>query len=119
MATLDWLSTAVPSLVEAQNALTKLATQDAITHMEAALRALEGLSTTLQSGDRLSAADQRELERSLLRFRKELSVAGALTERGLAYCQDWVHQLQAPPGYQSNGAFTAPPVDRHEVSLEA
>jgi hypothetical protein len=110
---------AVPSLAEAQNALAQLATQDALTHLEAALRSLEGLSASLQSGDRLQPAEQRELERSLLRFRAELRDAGILAESGLAYCQDWVQQLQPPSMYQPNGGFTNTSVDRHELSLDA
>ena len=109
----------VPSLAEAQNALAQLATQDALDHLKAALRSLESLSKSLQNGDRLQTSEQRQLERSLLRFRSELRDAGILAERGLAYCQDWVQQMEPPSGYQANGVFTNNVISRHEVSLEA
>ena len=109
----------LPSLTEAQNALARLATQDALEHLEAALRAMEGLTASLQNGDRMQAVEQRQLERSLLRFRAELRDAGILADRGLAYCQDWTQQLQPPSIYQSNGVFANAKVDRHELSLEA
>ena len=112
-------SPTVPSLAEAQNALAQLATQDALEHLEAALRSLKGLAAALQSGDRLQAAEQRHLERSLLRFRSELRDAGILADRGLAFCQDWARQLQPPAGYQANGVCTTNAMDRHELSLEA
>jgi len=108
-----------PSLGKAQDALTQLATQDALEHLQAALLSLQGLTASLQNGDRLPAGEQRELERSLLRFRSELRDAGVLADRGLAYCQDWARQLQPPAGYQANGVFTTNAVDRHELSLEA
>ena len=112
-------SPTVPSLAEAQNALAQLATEDALEHLQAALRSLEGLAAALQNGDRLQAGEQRQLERSLLRFRSELRDAGILADRGLAYCQDWAGQLQPPAGYQANGVFTTNAVERHELSLEA
>lgn len=112
-------SASVPNLTQARNALAQLATDDALTHLEAALRSLQGLSASLQNGDRLPPGDQRMLERALLRFRSELRDAGVLTEQGLAYCQDWAELLQPPPVYQSNGAYSNPASERHELSLEA
>lgn len=110
---------AVPSLVEAQNALAQLDTDDALTHLEAALRSLRNLSLSLQKGDRLEPSEQRHLERSLLRFRSELRNAGVLAECGLAYCQDWSQQLQPPSAYEANGAFAGKSAARPELSVEA
>ncbi|MFN0103191.1 MAG: hypothetical protein ACKV2U_14010 [Bryobacteraceae bacterium] len=112
-------SAAVPSLTGAKNALSQLATQDALEHLKAALRSLQGLAAILQNGHRLDPDEQRQLERALLRFRTELRDAGILAERGLAYCQDSTKQLDAAPGYQFNGAFVSEAVDRHDLSLEA
>ena len=117
-------SATVPSLIQAQNALAELATEDALGYLESAIRSLEGLSTSLRKGDRLPAPEQRLIERSLLRFRAELRDAGILAERGLAYCQDWTQQMQPASNYQSNGilasaTFDAVTADRHELSLEA
>ena len=109
----------VPSIRDAQWALAELATQDALTHLEAALRSMQSLSSSLQKGDRLPAAEKRTLERELLRFRSELRDATVLAERGLAYCQDWAQQWQSPTAYQSNGTFATGACERHELSLEA
>lgn len=109
----------IPSLAEAQNALAQLATQEALDHLESALRSLAGLATTLQNGDGLKADEQRLLERSLLRFRSELRDAGMLADQGLAYCQNWVQQMQAPSSYQPNGIYTAIADTRHKLSIEA
>jgi len=63
----DTLSPAtVPSLAEAKTALTQLATTDALEHLEAALRSLQGLAASLQQADRLPPGEQRELEKALL-----------------------------------------------------
>ncbi len=110
---------AVPSLVDAKTALATLATSDALEHLEAALRSLQGLATSLQNADRLPPGEQRNLEKALLRFRAELRDAGVLTDQGLAYCQEWADLLQPPPAYQSNGAFTRTATNRHELSIEA
>ena len=112
-------STAVPSLMEASTALAQLATEDALKYLEAALRSMEGLSNSLSAGNFLAATDKRQLKRSLLRFRAELCDASVLVDRGLDYCQNRAEQLQAPPGYQSNGASADTARDRHELSLEA
>ena len=112
-------STAVPSLAEAQYALAQLSTQDALDHLESALRSLEGLSVSLQNGDPIPASEQRLLERSLLRFRAELGDAVILADQGLAYCQNWAQQLQPPPSYQSNGVVASVTDTHHELSLEA
>ena len=109
----------VPSLAAATAALTKLASTDALEHLEAALRSLQGLATSLQNSDRLPPGEQRDLEKALLRFRAELRDAGVLADQGLAYCQEWAEGLQPSPVYQSNGAFTTSPVNRHELSIEA
>lgn len=112
------LAATVPSLEQAQEALVQLATQDALTHLEAALRSLQGLSGSLKSADPLSMEDKRLLERSLLRFRAELRDAGVLADRGLAYCKDWAEQLQPVPAYQSNGAFANRIPERTKVSID-
>jgi hypothetical protein len=109
----------VPSLTEAQNALAQLATQEALEHLESALRSLSGLASTLQNGEGLKPGEQRLLERSLLRFRSELRDAGVLADQGLAYCQNWVQQLQPPSTYQPNGVYTTTADARHKVSLDA
>jgi hypothetical protein len=109
----------VPSLAEAKTALTKLATTDALEHLEAALRSLQSLAASLQKADRLPPGEQRELEKALLRFRTELRDAGTLADQGLAYCQEWADLLQPPPAYQSNGAFTSTATNRPELSIEA
>ena len=109
----------VPSLAEAQNALAQLATQNALEHLESALRSLASLASTLQNGDGLKADEQRLLERSLLRFRSEIRDAGVLADQGLAYCQNWVQQLQPPSSYQPNGIYTTTSDARHKLSLEA
>ena len=112
-------SATVPSLAAVQTALAGLAPQDAMTHLDAAVRSLEGLSTSLQNGGSLAQADKRELERALLRFRTELRGAAVLAERGLAYCQDWAYNLQPPPAYQANGAVAGANCDQHNLSIEA
>jgi hypothetical protein len=109
----------VPSLAAARSALTTLATADALEHLEAALRSLQGLATSLQNSDRLPPGEQRDLEKALLRFRAELRDAGILADQGLAFCQEWAECIQPPPAYQSNGAFTSAAVNRHELSIEA
>jgi hypothetical protein len=109
----------VPSLAEAQNALAQLATQEALEHLESALRSLAGLATTLQNGEGLKEDEQRLLERSLLRFRSELRVAGVLADQGLAFCQNSVQQLHPPPSYQPNGVYTTSAAPQHELSIEA
>lgn len=109
----------LPSLAEAQNALAQLATQDALEHLESALRSLSGLASTLQNGEPLKAGEQRLLERSLLRFRSELRDAGILAGQGLAYCQNWVQQLQPPATYQPNGVYATSADTHHKVSLDA
>jgi hypothetical protein len=120
----DNASPALLSLSEAKTALAQLATDDAIGHLESALRSLQSLANSLQTGERLQASEQRLLERSLLRFRAELREAGILADRGLAYCQNWAEQMQPPVSYQSNGVFGNATIvsmsdDRHELSLEA
>jgi hypothetical protein len=112
-------ASAIPSIIEARDALAQLATDNALHHLEAALHSLQGLSASLQSGDRMSPEKQRELERSLLRFRAELRDAGVLAEQGLAFCKEWADLLSPPPAYQSNGAFRSSPLEYHELSLEA
>lgn len=113
------ISRSVPSLLQAQNALAQLATEDALEHLESAIRSLEGLSTSLQNRDRLQPAEQRLMERSLLRFRTELRDARILADQGLAYCQNWAQQMQPPPSYQANGIFVNAIESGHELSLEA
>ncbi len=108
-----------PNLTAAKDALAQLAPQEALEHLEAALRSLQALTASLQNGDRLPAPEQRRLERSLLRFRAELRDAGILADQGLAYCQDWAQLLQPPASYRSNGVFANALNDRHELSLEA
>jgi hypothetical protein len=110
---------AVPSLVEAKNALANLATDEALGHLESALLSLRALSVSLQSGERLEAPAQRRLERSLLRLRGELKDAGVLADRGLAYCQDWAQQLEPPAVYGATGASSTTAVSRPELSVEA
>ncbi len=109
----------MPCLTVAHDALIGLAPQEALEHLQAALRSLQSLTATLQNGDRLQAAEQRQLERSLLRFRTELRDAGILADQGLAYCQDWTEQLQPPASYQANGVFASAANNQHELSLEA
>ncbi len=108
-----------PSLEEAKHSLVHLQTQDALLHLEAALRSLEGLSKELHENGRPTAPDQRELERSLLRFRKELRDAGLLAEQGLAFCKDWTEILSPPPGYSPDGTVDRAPETKHELSVEA
>jgi hypothetical protein len=116
----DIVSTsAIPALAEARSALAQLATQDALQHLKAALQDMQGLSVSLKSGERLSPGDQRELERSLLRFRAELRDADVLAEQGIAYCQEWVDLLSPPSAYQANGEFRRSALQHHELSLEA
>ncbi len=109
----------LPILTAAQDSLARLEPREALEHLEAALRSLQCLTATLQNGDRLQAAEQRQLERSLLRFRAELRDAGILADQGLAYCQDWAEQLQPPSSYQANGVFASAGIHQHELSLEA
>jgi len=109
----------LPSLIATQSAFAQLAPQEALEHLEAALRTLQGLTASLHHGDRLAPADQRQLERSLLRFRTELRDAAILADQGLAYCQDWAQQLQPPASYQPNGVRADTTSDRHEFSVEA
>jgi len=113
------MTTTIPSLTEAQNALAQLNTQDALEHLESALRSLSGLASSLREGNGLTGQEQRDLERSLLRFRAELREAGVLADQGLAYCQNWVQQLNPPPSYQPNGLSTTVVESRNKVSLEA
>lgn len=108
-----------PSLEEAKQSLVHLQTQDALLHLEAALRSLEGLSKELHENGRPPAPDQREMERSLLRFRKELRDAGLLAEQGLAFCKDWAEVLTPPPSYAPDGSFDRPADTKHEFSVEA
>lgn len=109
----------VPSLKASRNALTSLATSDALQHLEAALQSLQGLSESLQKGDPMAMEEKRQLERALLRFRVELQDAKVLADRGLAFCQDWALQLEPPPSYQANGAYLRGGIERHELSLDA
>ena len=109
----------LPSLTAAHDALIGLAPQEALEHLQAALRSLQGLTATLQNGDRLQAFEKRQLGRSLLRFRAELRDAGILADQGLAYCQDWAEQFQPPASYQANGVFASAANNQHELSLEA
>lgn len=111
---------AVPSLTDASEALAQLATETALTHLGAALTAMQGLADTLRSGEKLAPAEQRKLERSLLRFRSELRSAGILAESGLAHCREWADLLAPPATYQPNGVYTAAaPHQPHELSVEA
>jgi len=108
-----------PSLEDAKQSLVHLQTQDALLHLEAALQSLEGLSKELHENGRPPAPGQRELERSLLRFRKELRDAGVLAEQGLAFCKDWADVLAPPPGYAPDGSVDRVPETKHELSVEA
>ncbi|MBI2690278.1 MAG: hypothetical protein HYX27_28560 [Acidobacteria bacterium] len=112
-------SVPLSDLSEARSALAQLATQDALEHLEAALRSLQGLSASLRNGNRLPPAEQRALERSLLHFRAELRDAGALTAQGLAYCQEWTGMLQPSPSYQAGGGVTRTNIEPHQLSLNA
>jgi hypothetical protein len=105
-------------LEDAKQALVHLQTLDALLHLEAALQSLEGLSKELHEKGRPSAQDQRELERSLLRFRKELRDAGLLAEQGLAFCKDWTEILSPPPGYSPDGSVDRASETKHEISVE-
>lgn len=109
----------LPDLAGVRSALAQLATQDALVHLESALRSLEGLRDTLQSGSRLAPGEQRELERALLRFRSELRDAGTLADQGLAHCREWADLLLPQPDYQPNGTCSGAPSERHGLSLEA
>lgn len=109
----------VPDLSAAQQALAALATKDALQHLQAALQSLQGLSESLRRGEPLAMEEKRQLERSLLRLRSEIRDAGVLAARGLAYCEDWAHQLEPPPVYQANGEVRQANQERHEVSFEA
>lgn len=112
-------ASAISSLADARIALTNLATADALQHLEAALVSMQNLATSLQTGDRLPPAEQRTLEKTLLRFRAELRDASALADQGLAYCQEWTELLQPPPAYQANGSSASTATSRHELSIEA
>jgi hypothetical protein len=109
---------AIPSLAEAKDALARLATEDAIQHLDAALRSLQSLAASLRTADGLPPSEKRQLERSLLRLKSELRDAGALAESGLAYCQDWALLLQPPAAYHANGAVTTESSHHHDFSLE-
>ena len=109
----------VPSLAEAQNALAQLATQNALDHLESRASVAGGPGLHVAKWGGLKADEQRLLERSLLRFRSELRDAGVLADQGLAYCQNWVQQLQPPSSYQPNGIYTTTSDARHKLSLEA
>ena len=113
------IHSAVPNLTEAKEALSELATQEALFHLEAALRKMEGLADSLRNGDPLPASEQRLLEKSLLRFRAELRDAGILADCGLAYCRDWAQQLQPPAAYEASGASIRSGIVRPELSIEA
>ncbi|MBM3783199.1 MAG: hypothetical protein FJW30_02505 [Acidobacteria bacterium] len=109
----------VPSLEQANNSLTELQTQVALLHMDAALQSLERLSKSLQDGERPSAPEQREMERSLLKLRHELREAGYLAEQGLAFCKGWADALAPQATYAADGVSRAGDETRHELSVEA
>lgn len=110
---------AVQGLQEAQCALALLSTQEALGHLDASLRFLQGVAITLQQGERLPAPETIRLKAQLQHFRAELRSAGALTENGLALCRATAEESQPPAAYQANGAFARPPMEPTEVSLEA
>lgn len=109
----------MPDLAATKDALAQLATEDALSHLNAALLSLQNLSAALQTGDRLPPAEQRRLERVLLRFRADLRDASLLADRGLAYCREWAEFLEPPPAYCANGSVANTANPRHELSLEA
>lgn len=108
-----------PRIESARQSLVCLQTQEALLHLEASLRSLEDLREELQEKGRPSEPDQREIERSLLRFRNELRDAGLLAEQGLAFCKDWAETLTPPASYSPDGTFDRPPEPKHELSVEA
>lgn len=112
------MSTDLPDLGPARGALTQLATDGALEHLHAARENLAALTSSLLAGPPLKPADQRSLERALLRFQSDLKAARALADQGLAFCHDWADQLEPPPTYQPNGARAA--IRSHsELSLQA
>src|SRR5258708_35788934 len=92
-------------LTVARDSLARLATTDALLHLEAALKSLQGLANDLRLGKSLAPPAKREMEQALLRFRTDLRHAGVLVEQGLAYCKDWTELLQPPASYGPSGTL--------------
>jgi hypothetical protein len=109
----------VPSLEEAKSSLAELQTQVALLHMDAALHSLERLSKSLEEGECPAAAEQREMERALLKLKQELRDAGFLAEQGLAFCKDWASSLAPPCNYGADGASVAAAPATHDLSVKA
>jgi soluble cytochrome b562 len=109
----------IPSMEQVKNSLAELQTQVALLHMDAALQSLERLSKSLQEGDRPAAAEQREMERSLLKLKTELREAGYLAEQGLAFCKGWAEAIAPPASYCSDGAAQVTEERHHDISIQA
>lgn len=107
----------VEKMQDAQEALSCLATQEALGNLAAAVDSLESLASSLTSNSPLAAPERAHWHESLLQFRRELQSANALTENGLAFCREMIAEGQATPSYKANGA-AAPASSRGGVFLE-
>jgi hypothetical protein len=110
---------AVREIEQARQSLTQLATQDALLHLESALRSLEGLAHQLHGGLQPTLPEKRQLERELMKARSELRRAACLAEQGLAFCKDWTALLEDPVVYRPDGQCAGVAQDRGGLTLDA